>query len=163
VRQLLIALSVVAVSVAAASVVFAEPATQPSRVLVNVDKSGLAIQGRDPVAYFTDNKAVPGDPGIPSVHNGATYRFTSAEHKAMFDADPAKYEPQFGGYCAYGTSKNKLVEITPEAFNIVDGRLLLQYDQGVREKFNKDVGGNLHKADANWPGLVQKNGKPGNN
>jgi len=135
-----------------------EPATQPSKVLVNVDRNGLAIQGRDPVAYFTENKAVPGDTSITSMHNGATYRFTSTEHKVMFDADPAKYEPQFGGYCAYGTSKNKLVPITPEAFNIVDGRLLLQNDLSVRATFNKDVAGYLRKADGNWPNLVEKYG-----
>jgi YHS domain-containing protein len=142
-----------------ASSALAEPTTQPTKVLVNVDKSGLAIQGRDPVAYFTDSKAVPGEPKITSVRNGATYRFASAKHKEMFDADPAKYEPQFGGYCAYGTSKNKLAPITPEAFSIVDGRLLLQYDLDVRETFNKDVTGYLKKADRNWPKLLEKNGK----
>src|SRR5204862_5473368 len=101
-----------------------------------------------------------GDASITSERNGATYRFSSVEHKTMFDADPAKYEPQFGGYCAYGASKNQLARITPEAFAIVDGRLLLQYDLSVRDTFNKDVPGYLKKADGNWPKLLEKNGKP---
>jgi YHS domain-containing protein len=152
----------IAMNVLLLSQAFADPATQPAKVLVNVDKSGLAIKGNDPVAYFTDGKAVQGDPQITSTYNGATYRLVSSDHKAMFDADPMKYAPQFGGYCAYGASKNTLAPITPEAFSIVDGRLLLQYDLGVRDKFNKDVAGNLKKADANWPALVKKNGKAAN-
>ena len=65
----------------------------------------------------------------------------------------------FGGYCAYGVSRNKLVEIDVDAFQIVNGRLLLQYSKGVRDDFNKDTKGNLAKAEANWPGLVEKKGK----
>ena len=75
----------IALCVVLLSSVRAEPATQPSKVLVNVDKSGLAILGRDPVAYFTDNKAVAGDASITSERNGATYRFSSVEHKTMFE------------------------------------------------------------------------------
>jgi len=127
--------------------------------LKNVDKSGLALQGYDPVAYFTQNQPVKGSQQFQSSHNGATYHFASAENKKLFDASPAKYEPQFGGYCAYGTSKNKTVPIKPSAFQIVDGRLLLQYDEDVRDTFNKDTRGNLTKADGNWPGLVEKYGK----
>jgi YHS domain-containing protein len=122
----------------------------------NLDKSGRAIQGYDPVAFFTESKPVKGDPNISSKHDGATYYFASAEHKALFDKDPAKYEPQFGGYCAYGVSKGSLVKIEVDAFQIVGGRLLLQYDKGIREKFNKDPGGNLKKADANWATVSQK-------
>ncbi len=77
----------------------------------------------------------------------------------MFNADPAKYKPQFGGYCAYGVSRNKLVEIDVNAFQFVDGKLLLQYSKGVRDDFNKDQNGNLTKANANWPALVEKKGK----
>jgi hypothetical protein len=73
--------------------------------------------------------------------------------------EPAKYEPAFGGFCAYGVSRNKLVEIDPEAFQIVDGRLLLQYSKGVRNDFNKDTQGNLAKANANWPMLLENKGK----
>jgi len=79
--------------------------------------------------------------------------------KDLFKADPAKYEPEFGGYCAYGVSRNKLVEIDVDAFQIVDGKLLLQYSKGVRDNFNEDKAGNLAKAKANWTGLAAKKGK----
>jgi len=130
-----------------------------AKTLVNVDRHGIGINGYDPVAYFTDAKAVKGNPAISSSADGVIYYFASPEHKAAFDANPAKYEPQFGGYCAYGLSRNSLVEIDPTAFQIVNGRLLLQYSKGILEKFNKDAVANLQKADQNWPLLVEKKGK----
>ena len=130
-----------------------------AKTLVNVDRNGIGINGYDPVAYFTDAKAVKGNPAISSSTDGVIYYFDSPEHKASFDANPAKYEPQFGGYCAYGLSRNSLVEIDPTAFQIVNGRLLLQYSKGILEKFNKDAVANLQKADQNWPLLVEKKGK----
>ena len=133
-------------------------AAQP-KTLLNLDKSGLAIQGYDPVAFFTDGKPVKGKPELGFRHNGALYYFASKEHRDLFKADAPKYEPVFGGYCAYGVSRNKLVEIDVDAFQIVDGKLLLQYSKGVREDFNKDTKGNLTKANANWPALVEKKGK----
>lgn len=135
------------------------PALAQTKSLLNLDKTGVAIQGYDPVAFFTDNKPVKGDARFPARHNGATYYFASKEHRDLFKADPAKYEPAFGGYCAFGVSRGKVVEIDVAAFQIVEGRLLLQYSKGVREDFNKDSKGNLTKADANWPGLIEKKGK----
>src|SRR5215470_17273032 len=135
------------------------PLAAQTRTLLNLDKDGVAIQGYDPVAFFTDAKPVKGKPEFPARHNGALYYFASKEHQDLFKADPAKYEPAFGGYCAYGVSRNKLVEIDVEAFQIVDGRLLLQYSKGVRDNFNKDTKGNLAKANGNWPALVEKQGK----
>lgn len=130
-----------------------------AKTLVNVDRHGIGINGYDPVAYFTDGKAVKGNPVIISSADGVIYCFDSPEHKAAFDANPAKYEPQFGGFCAYGLSRNSLVEIDPTAFQIVNGKLLLQYSKGIMEKFNKDAANNLQKADQNWPILVEKKGK----
>jgi YHS domain-containing protein len=135
------------------------PAFAQSKTLLNLDKEGIAIQGYDPVAFFTDNKPVKGKPEFPARHGGATYLFATREHRDLFKADPAKYEPMFGGYCAYGVSRGKLVEIDVNAFQIVDGRLLLQYSKGVRDDFNQDGKGNLSKAESNWPGLVEKKGK----
>jgi len=132
---------------------------QTAKTLENLDKNGVAIQGYDPVAFFTQNKPVLGSPQFQSSYKGATYHFVSAEDKAAFDANPAKYEPQFGGFCAYGVSVGRLVPIKVEAFQIVNGRLLLQYDLDVKDKFNKDQTGNLQKADQNWPGLVEKKGR----
>ena len=132
---------------------------QTDKILVNADKHGLALQGYDPVAFFTDHKPVKGMAGLQSAYHGGTYWFASAEHKALFDANPQKYEPAFGGYCAYGVSRNKLVEIDIDAFQIVNGRLLMQYSKGIRDDFAEDAKSNLAKADANWTGLVEKKGK----
>jgi YHS domain-containing protein len=118
---------------------------------VNTDKSGLGLKGYDPVAYFTRAAAVKGDPQFTAAYEGVTYRFSSAGHKAVFESSPATYAPQFGGYCAWAVSQGYTAPIDPNAFQIVDGRLLLQYSLGIREKFGKDTAGNLAKADANWP------------
>jgi YHS domain-containing protein len=130
-----------------------------AKELQNLDRSGVAIQGYDPVAFFTDNRPVKGNALFQSEFRGAKYQFASPEHKAAFDKEPAKYEPQFGGYCAYGVSRGKTVPIKIETWEIVNGRLLLQYDFDVKSKFDQDPQGSLRKADENWPGLVEKYGK----
>jgi YHS domain-containing protein len=130
------------------------------KTLVNRDRSGLALQGYDPVAYFTVGRPTPGSAELTSRHLGATYRFASAEHKRLFDAEPAKYAPQFGGYCGYAASIDKLSPISPEFWQVLDGRLVLQHNQKAWNLWSVDVPGNLVKADANWPGLVARNGKP---
>jgi len=132
-----------------ASLAFGEP--KP-----NVDENGVGIQGYDPVAFFTDGKPVLGVEQFHSSYHDVTYRFVSAEHQAIFEKDPAKYEPQFGGFCAYGVAKGHLAPVKIDAFQIVDGRLLMQYDLKVKETFNKDQKGNLQAADNNWPTLTAK-------
>ena len=127
--------------------------------LQNLDHDGVAIQGYDPVAFFTDHKPAKGSAQFQSIYHGAKYYFASADHKAAFDKTPAQYEPQFGGYCAYGASRGKTVPIKIETWEIVNGRLLLQYDLDVKSRFDKDPQGTLKKADENWPGLVEKYGK----
>lgn len=126
--------------------------------LVLKDKQGLAIQGYDTVAYFTDNKAVKGNVKFYSEYEGAKYLFASADHKAMFDANPAKYAPAYGGYCGYAASIDRLSPISPEWFQIEDGKLILQHNKKAFDLFNKELKVNVQKADSNWPGLVAKNG-----
>ncbi|NUM54118.1 MAG: heme-binding protein [Candidatus Hydrogenedentes bacterium] len=132
--------------------------TSDERFLVSRDKSGVALQGYDPVAYFTDQKPAKGNPKWKSEHKHATYYFASAEHKDLFDAAPGKYEPQFGGYCGYAASINRISPINPNFWQVLDGRLVLQHNQKALDKWNEDLNGNLAKADTNWPGLVAKNG-----
>ncbi|MBA2743105.1 MAG: hypothetical protein H0U43_02130 [Chthoniobacterales bacterium] len=124
----------------------------------NLSKDGLALQGYDPVAFFTEGKPVLGDEKFHSAYHDATYRFASAEHQAMFEKEPAKYEPQFGGYCAYGVAKGHLSPVKIEAFQIVNGRLLMQYDSSVKDAFNEDQGGNLQMAEKTWPTLPPNGG-----
>lgn len=128
------------------------------KVLVSLNGAGAAIYGYDPVAYFTESKAVKGDPQVRSSYGGAVYYFANSSHKTMFEADPAKYAPQFGGYCAYAASIDTISPIDPEYWEIVDGRLILQHNKRAWDLWHKDSTGNLVKADRNWPGLVERNG-----
>jgi len=143
----------------AANLLAAEATIPAVKILVNVDKNGVGLQGYDPVAFFTQNKPVKGHATIASRFNGVIYQFATVDDKKLFDENPAKYEPQFGGYCAYGVSRDKAVEIDIEAYQIVDGRLLMQYSKGIRDDFNEDTKGNLKLADKNWPDLVNRQGK----
>ncbi len=126
-------------------------------------KNGLAIQGYDPVAYFTKNKANPGRAVKGSAANAftyknVTYRFASAANLKAFQESPASFEPQYGGWCAYAMGAvGEKVEIDPETFKIVDGKLFLFYHSFINNtliRWNKDES-NLHKkADTNWTKLV---------
>jgi YHS domain-containing protein len=151
--------SLFAILIGVAVLAAAAVAADGQKVLVNVDKSGVAIKGHDPVAYFTEGKAIKGRPELTAAHQGATYRFATDENRRAFEGDPSKYAPAFGGYCGYGLAQGYLAPISPDAFQIIDGRLILQYNRDAAAMFAKDVQGNLAKADANWPGLVQKHGK----
>jgi YHS domain-containing protein len=128
------------------------------KVLVLKNKEGAAILGYDPVAYFTVHKPVKGNPNFQSEFAGAKYYFASAEHKARFDAQPAKFVPAYGGYCGFAASIDRLSPISPEWFQIVDGRLILQHNKKAYDKFNADLAGNIAKADKHWPGLVARHG-----
>jgi YHS domain-containing protein len=133
-------------------------ADNAGKSLVLKTRDGLAIEGYDPVAYFTDMKPVRGKAKISSEHEGARYLFASAEHKALFDANPAKYAPAYGGYCGYAASINRLSPVSPDWWQIEDGKLILQHNKKAFDLFNKELKENVVKADANWPGLVAKNG-----
>ena len=132
----------------------AAEAPHPVNTLGSTDN--VAIRGYDPVAYFVDGGPRQGKPEFAVQQDGATWWFENAANKAAFEADPEKYLPAYGGFCAYGTSRGHLVKIEPEAWSIVDGRLYLNYDLGVQATWMKDRAGNIGKADANWPKLDSK-------
>jgi len=129
-----------------------------AKILVNRDASGLALQGYDPISYFTEGRPVKGDPHHTALYRGAVYRFASAQNQQAFEKDPARYEPAFGGYCGYAASINRLSPISPEFWEIIEGRLVLQHNQKAWDAWHEDRDGNVEKADANWPGLVERNG-----
>ncbi len=120
-------------------------------------KKGVAIQGYDPVAYFTQNKAVIGNKQFSALVEGVIYNFSSAANKELFLKDYTKYEPQYGGWCAYAMgSNNEKVEIDPETFKILNGQLLLFYHTWVDNtliKWNKDEANLKVKADKNWAAI----------
>jgi YHS domain-containing protein len=119
----------------------------------NLDSSGLALQGYDPVAYFTEQKPVRGKPEFTAQHEGATYRFANAANRDAFAAAPGKYAPQYGGYCAFGAASGYKAAIQPDAWTVVDGKLYLNYNQSVRRQWSSDIPGFIRKADANWPSI----------
>jgi hypothetical protein len=148
-----------AVSGAALTPAFAGPEVNITTGAVLVDGKpapGLAIHGYDPVAYFTDKRAVLGDHKFAVVHKEATYRFASKASLDTFKANPAKYEPAYGGYCAFGVSVNAKFDGDPMLWTIQNDRLYLNLDAGIKAAFDKDVAGNIKKADANWPGIAAK-------
>lgn len=151
--------TLLAIVAAAALAVNASADHSPGhKALVLKNKAGAAILGYDAVAYFTDNKAVKGAEKFQSEYEGAKYQFATAEHKSAFDAAPAKYAPAYGGYCGYAASIDRLSPISPEWFQIIDGKLILQHNKKAFDKFNADLKGNVAKAEQNWPGLVARNG-----
>lgn len=109
-----------------------------------------ALRGYDAVAYFTEEAAVKGSPEFQTEYEGAVFSFASAENLARFEADPERFLPQYGGYCAYGMSRNYVVSSDPEAFTLVDGKLYLNYSLKVRNTWSKDIPGNISRADTNW-------------
>jgi YHS domain-containing protein len=108
------------------------------------------------VAYFVAKQASKGDKRYSVPHQGATYYFASAGNRDAFKANPAKYEPQFGGFCALGVALGKKLDIAPTAWKIVDGKLYFNVNRHVQTKWNEDIPGNLVKAQANWPVLKNK-------
>ena len=113
----------------------------------------VAIEGTDPVAYFTEGRPVEGTKAHSLEYMGATWRFASAENKAAFEADPDKYAPQYGGYCAWAVSQGYTAGIDPAAWTIVEGKLYLNYDESVMKTWLADRDALIDRADANWPGL----------
>jgi len=117
---------------------------------VNVDKNGVILKGYDAVAYFKQNHAVKGDPKYSSSYRGATYYFASADDKAEFDHSPAKYVPQYGGFCANGMTRRKLSDIDPKVFFIYKGKLYVCENEKAGHSFYSNPDANIKKADANW-------------
>jgi len=153
-RRLLPVLSLFAL-LGAGVVQAAEPInTLEKSGLFGYKPSGTAIRGYDTVAYWTEGRPVEGDEGITSEYMGATWQFASDENKSLFDADPGKYAPQYGGYCAYGVAKDGLVKIEPENFTLIDDKLYLNYDDKVQGLWEKDVPGFINDANTKFEGLL---------
>jgi len=110
----------------------------------------LALHGFDPVAYFSDAAPTRGSASHAAVHDGATYYFSSAENLAAFEADPTTYAPAFGGFCAYGVSVGKKFDGDPRYWKIANGRLYLNLNADIARTFEKDVPGNVAKAEKQW-------------
>ena len=123
---------------------------------INKNWRGLAIKGYDPVAYHTEGKPRKGSKTYEVDWKGATWRFASAANRDRFAASPEDYAPAYGGYCAWAVAQGKTAGVDPEkAWNLVDGRLYLNYNVNIKKEWEQDISGNIRKADANWPGVLQ--------
>jgi len=118
--------------------------------------SKKAIKGYDTVAYFTQNEAVKGNSEFKTEYKGAEWLFSSQENLDLFLAEPTKYEPQYGGYCAYAVAKNSTASIKPELFTIDNGKLYLNYNSKVNDVWNDNRKEFIELADKNWPQLLAK-------
>ena len=123
---------------------------------LNVTPTGLALRGYDPVSYFTVGSPVLGKADISAEHKGAVYRFSSDANKQAFLANPGKYVPQYGGYCAFAAGLSKKFDGDPLVWKIVDGRLYLNLSPAVAKRWVEDIPGNIKKADQNWSQIKDK-------
>ena len=115
---------------------------------------GVAVGGYDAVAYFTEGTPRRGDAAISLVHDGVEWRFASEDNRALFASDPDRYAPQYGGYCAYAISQGYTAKGEPDVWDIVDGKLYLNYDRAVQTTWRQDVPGYITKAEIAWPDIV---------
>ena len=145
-------IALLGLALAAAAVTFSASAADEINVSSGLTLAGgpLALRGYDAVAYIQDGTAVRGKADHSTLHDGAVYRFASAGHKAAFERDPARYLPAYGGFCAFGVSVGAKFDGDPEVFRVVDGRLYLNLNSEIQQKWEGDIKGNIKKADRNW-------------
>ena len=117
---------------------------------------GVALRGYDPVAYFVEGQPVKGLTVHSYRYRNSLFLFSTAENQKKFAADPAKYAPQFGGFCALGTANGYKVKTDPDAFKVVGGKLYLNYNRKVLELWTLDEPGYIKRANANWPEVSQQ-------
>jgi len=134
----------------------AVPTTVQAKGEVYTDRQGLAIKGYDPVAYHKQGRPIEGSPDYELVWKGAKWRFANASHRDLFEADPERYAPRYGGYCAWAVSQGYTASVDPvNAWRIVAGKLYLNYSVAIKKRWEADIPGNIKRADANWPGVLK--------
>ena len=149
-RSILFAAALVAVpTITVAPSALAEPAVYTGRF------SNVAVQGYDPVAYFTVGEPTKGSKDFSTEYEGAEFRFASQENLDAFLADPQAYAPQYGGYCAWAIAQGSLAKGDARRWKIVDGKLYLNYNKKVQADWEADIPGFIEQGDANWPSLVE--------
>jgi len=116
--------------------------------------SDLAVSGYDTVAYFTENKPVKGDSDYSFEYKEATWQFSSKANLALFKANPEKYAPQYGGYCAWAAADGRTASGDPLQWTIIDEKLYLNYNAAVQEEWLKDTATFIKEADSKWPALL---------
>jgi len=145
----------VAAALVTAPTVIAAPAAFADKEAVYTGRfSNTALQGYDPVAYFTVGEPTKGSDDFTTTYNGAEFKFASAENLATFEADPEAYAPQYGGYCAWAVAQGQTAKGDARRWAIVDGKLYLNYNKGIQKKWDKDRAGFIEAGDQNWPTVL---------
>ena len=150
------------IAIIAAAALGCAVAFQPAQAFAKTDPvytgtfSNVAVSGYDPVAYFTNGKPVKGSTAHRISHKGAEYLFANAANLAKFKANPSAYAPQFGGYCAWAISQGYTASADPTVWKIVNGKLYLNYNREVGNKWEKNIPGHIRSANVNWPKLLAK-------
>ncbi len=139
-----------------AALVITQCRVNDNNYLMNVNNKGVILDGYDTVAFFTVKKPVKGNAKIQAKYNDAIFYFSSEKNKKLFQKNPAKYVPQFGGWCAYAVSLGHVSPIGVDFFKIQNGRLILQHNQKAWDLYEKEPAKNLVKADKNWPKLIER-------
>ncbi len=140
--------------ITAPSLIAAPAAFADKDAIYTSRNSNLALQGYDPVAYFTLGEATKGSGDYTTTYQGADVQFSSAEHLALFEANPEAYAPQYGGYCAWAVAKGKTAKGDARRWAVVDGKLYLNYNKGIQKKWDKNRAGFITDADQNWPTVL---------
>lgn len=123
---------------------------------INLDAHGTALGGYDPVAYFDSGEPTPGVDSISVSYEGARYLFATEAHRKTFLGNPKKYVPEFGGFCAVGTSFGEKVDIDPKTGKVVNGKLYVNSGAKAQGIFDKDTGGTIARAEGSWPSVKDK-------
>lgn len=124
---------------------------QSARVYSN---DGIAVDGTDVIAYFTEGRPVTGNAAHSVNWMGADWHFASAANRDAFAADPDAYAPQYGGYCAWAVAQGYTASTVPEAWKIVDGKLYLNFSRRIQRRWEGDIPGHIAAGDRNWPGVL---------
>jgi YHS domain-containing protein len=157
-RAALVLVAVVATALSGCAAMWAQnpsSALKPVRAIAMDADAHVMLDGHDVVAYFTQGKHAMGQANIKSVYQEVTFRFTSAEHKALFDKEPAKYVPQYGGFCANGIVYGIPWGGDADAWKITDGKLYIFGGAGSKAAYLLDEAANRKLADQYWAGEVQ--------
>ena len=129
---------------------------------INVDAQGVVLRGYDAVAYQTEKKAVQGSAAFSAKYGDATYHFASAANRDTFNANPARYAPAYGGFCAMGVAMGRKLDGDPKLFRVVDNRLFLNVNETVQARWVQEIPDNVKKAETVWPSLKGKTPKQTN-
>lgn len=152
-----VALRLMSIAALAVAVPAALPAASTPSPEINIEADRLAARGYDVTAYFLQGKPVRGSKAHQLQYKGATWLFASADTLAKFKADPAAFEPQFGGYCAWAVSQGYIAPGDPQQWKVVDGKLYLNFNARAKELWEADQAEAIKRGHANWPSVLTKN------